>query len=105
MGHWEWAVATLIGVVSIARTVRLLVYDDFPPVAWLRARFLALFPEDSKWSVLIECQYCVAPYLAAGMGLWAWVSDLNTWWWVINGWWAASYAAAILVSYDQPADD
>src|SRR5262245_46120191 len=102
MSHWEWVVATLVGVMSVARTARLLVYDDFPPMVWLRVRFRALFDEDnpSKWYDLIECQFCVAPYLAAGMGLWAWLSDLNTVWWVVNGWWAASYVAAIIVSYD-----
>jgi hypothetical protein len=50
---------------------------------------------------VFECQFCLAPYLAAGMGVWVWLSDLNMWWWIINGWWAASYLAAIVVSYDQ----
>jgi hypothetical protein len=68
------------------------------------AHILARYKEDSKWSVLWECQYCIAPYLSAGMLFWAWVSDLNTAWWVINGVWAASYIAAILVSYDQPEE-
>lgn len=104
MSHWTWVVATLVGVVSVARTIRLIAYDQFPPVAWARAHILARYKEDSKWSVLWECQYCMAPYLSAGMLAWAWLSDLNTAWWVINGWWAASYIAAIIVSYDQPEE-
>lgn len=104
MSHWDWVVAVLVGVVSVARTARFLIYDDFPPMTWLRVRFLARFDEENKWSKIAECQYCITPYLAAGMLAWAWVSDLNEWWWVINGVWAASYAAAILVSYDQPPE-
>ena len=104
MSHWTWVVATIVGVVSVARTARLLIYDEFPPVAWLRANILARYKEDSKWSVLWQCQYCVTPYMAAVMFLWAWASDLNTAWWVINGVWAGSYIAAIVVSYDQPEE-
>lgn len=102
MSHWEWVVATLVGVVSVARTVRFLVYDEMPPVIWFRTHVLARYKEDSDWSKLWTCQYCMAPYLSAGMLAWAWLSDLNTTWWVINGVWAGSYIAAILVSYDQP---
>lgn len=106
MSHWDWVVATLVGVVSVARTARLLIYDEFPPIEWLRAHYLALFDEDhpSTWSKLAECQYCITPYMAAVMLWWAWVSDLNTAWWVINGVWASSYVAAIVVSYDQPEE-
>lgn len=98
----EWVAAVLVGVISVARTARLLIHDEFPPVEWLRAHFVALFPADSKWSKVAECQFCLTPYLAAGMFGWAWLSDTNTWWWVINGIWAGSYVAAILVAYDQP---
>jgi hypothetical protein len=104
VSHWDWVVATLVGVVSVARTARLLIYDEFPPMLWLRVRFLALFADDNKWSKIAECQYCITPYLAAGMLAWAWASDLNPWWWIINGVWAGSYVAAILVSYDQPEE-
>ena len=104
MSHWDWVVAVLVGVVSVARTARLLIYDDFPPMVWLRVRFLARFDDDNSWSKIAECQYCITPYLAAGMLGWAWLSDLNGWWWIINGVWAGSYVAAILVSYDQPAE-
>ena len=104
--HWdlpplEWIAAVLVGVVSVARTARLLVFDDFPPMVWLRVRILALFKENSSWSGLIECPFCLAPYLTAGMMLWAWASHLHWTWWVINGWWAASYVAAMVVARDE----
>jgi hypothetical protein len=102
----EWVAAVLVGVVSVARTARLLIYDDFPPMVWLRVRFLAMFSEDNSWSKIAECPFCVSPYLAAGMLGLAWLAwngtGLDAWWWVVNGIWAGSYLAAILVSYDQP---
>jgi hypothetical protein len=102
--QWQWVLATLVGIVSVARTARLLIYDEFPPLVWARTRFVALLPEANPWAKIAECQFCLTPYLAAGMLAWAWASDLNTAWWVINGVWAGSYLAAILVSYDQPED-
>lgn len=107
MSTFTWVAAVLVGVISVARTARLLIHDDFPPLMWARARVLARFPEDdrgevSRWSKIIECHYCLTPYLSAGMLAWAWLADLNTTWWVINGVWAGSYVAAVFVSYDQP---
>jgi hypothetical protein len=99
---FQWVAAVAVAVASIARTARLLIHDSLPPMVWLRSRIVARYKADSDWATLWECQYCMTPYLAAGMGLWMWVSDLNTVWWVVNGGWAASYAAAIVVSYDQP---
>lgn len=99
---FQWIAAAVIGVLSIARTARLFVWDEFPPMEWLRLRLLSRTPE--KWEKLWSCQFCLAPYLALGMGLWAWASDFHWTWWVINGWWAASYVAAMVVAYDQPEE-
>jgi hypothetical protein len=96
--------AIIVAVLSVARTARLLIFDEFPPVVWLRIRVLSWFPEDSKWSVLLTCPFCMAPYLMAGMFGWAWLSDLHWTWWVINGWWAMSYLAATYVAYDEGAE-
>lgn len=103
LSGWTLGMALAVGVISVARTARLIVHDDFPPIAWLRVRFVALFPGDSSWSKLVECQFCLAPYLTIGMMAWAWLSNLHWTWWVINGWWACSYVAAILVAYDEGA--
>lgn len=94
--------ALIVAVLSIARTARLLIHDDFPPMVWLRVRILARYKEDSKWAGLWECPYCLCPYLTVVMGVWMYYSDLHWTWWVANGWWAASYVAAIVYSYDQP---
>ena len=102
MNHSEfvWIAAAVVAVFSIARTARLLVWDEFPPMEWARERIIARLGD--KWGKLFTCQFCIAPYLTAGMFAWAWASDLNAWWFAINGWWAASYLAAIVVAYDQP---
>jgi hypothetical protein len=99
--HFIIALAIIVGVLSVARTARLIVFDDFPPMIWARARILARFKEGSKWASILECPFCLSPYLTAGMIAWAMVSDLHWTWWVINGWWAASYVAATYVAYDE----
>jgi hypothetical protein len=102
MTQFTMVAAALVGILSVARTARLLIFDDLPPMVWLRSRVVGWYREDSKWSALWECPFCIAPYLATGMAVWAWLSDLNTFWWVVNGTWGASYVAAIIVAYDQP---
>lgn len=104
-GHawWELLAAFFVAVVSVGRTARLITWDDFPPMAWLRLKFYTKVG-DSPWRKLGECGFCLAPYLSLGMIAWAWLSDLAWWWWVPNIWWAMSYLAAILLSYDQPED-
>jgi len=94
-----WIAASVVGVLSVARTARFLVWDEFPLWLPIKTRLMAVLGD--AWGGVFGCQYCIAPYLAAGMGVWVWLSDLNAWWWIINGWWAASYLAAIVVSYDE----
>jgi hypothetical protein len=105
----------LIGVLSVARTARLVVFDDYPPMVWLRDRWDRLThydPQTVGWGKLLHCAFCATPYLAVGMLLWslAALPDSNptdwwsaAWWWlVVNGTWGLSYIAAITVAYDQP---
>lgn len=103
--HFVQVAAVLVAVFSIARTARLLTFDDFPPVQWLRDRvvvWLSHGERRSKWLPLTNCPFCLCPYLAAGMAVWVWLSQLDVWWWWINGAWAAAYVAAIIVARDEP---
>jgi hypothetical protein len=100
---YVWLAAAFVAIVSTGRTARLLVWDDFPPVEWLRNRYVRA-TDGGPWGKLAQCAFCLGPYLAAGMVAWMYFSDLAWWWWVPNCWWALSYLAAILVSYDQPED-
>jgi len=99
---WQLILGSIVGLLSVARTARLLIFDDLPPMVWLRAKIVSWYREDSDWSKLWECQFCMTPYLAAGMLAWMEISGLNAWWWCINGVWAGSYLAASYVAYDQP---
>ena len=103
--------AVVIGVLSVARTARLIGFDEYPPMVWLRDKWDARFGEEG-WGKLIHCPFCASPYLALGMYLWAffalpesdWSDPWSSafWWVTVNGIWGFSYLAAILVAYDQP---
>jgi hypothetical protein len=104
--------ALLIGILSVARTARLIGFDAYPPMVWLRSYWVAYVGEEG-WGKLIFCPFCSAPYLALGMAVWAWLAlpgDWTdtwsaAWWWAfVNGVWGLSYLASIVVVYDQPAE-
>lgn len=106
----ELLAALIIGILSVARTARLLGFDDYPPMKWLRDKWYATLG-DEGWGKIIYCAFCSAPYLAVGMFIWAyfaldadpWNEWSSAWWWfVINGIWGLSYLSSILVAYDQP---
>lgn len=113
MSHFWLTWAIIIGVLSVARTARLIVWDEYPPMIWLRTKWDERIGEEG-WGKLIHCQFCATPYLAVGMFVWAAVAferfaptDLwsATWWWfVVNGVWGLSYLSAMIVAYDQPED-
>lgn len=104
LSHFTVVAAVLIGVLSTARTARLLTFDDYPPAMWLRTKYLVAVGPDGKWAPLARCPFCLSPYLSVGMFGWAWLSDLHWTWWVINGVWAGSYLAASAVAYDEPPE-
>lgn len=94
--------AFVLGVLTVARVTRLLIDDDFPPIAWVRTRYIGAVPE--KWGKLFECPWCMAPYVAMADILWAWGSGLHWSWWLGNVWAAASWLAAFLTVRDLPPD-
>lgn len=95
-------VMLIIGILSVARVVRLITHDTWPPMEWARPRIAAKL---GSWAEIMVCPFCAAPYvMAAQMGLWSWANaEDNLFWWIIpNLWAAAMYLAAIVVAYDQP---
>ena len=103
----EIFLAAVIGILSVARTARLVGFDEYPPMVWLRNKWDDRIG-DEGWGKLIHCPFCSAPYMAAGMLAWAWLSwghePWETIWWAVNSVWGLSYIASIVVVYDQPAD-
>jgi hypothetical protein len=97
-------VAALVGIVSAARLTRLLVNDSFPPLVWARMKWDDLTADDGKdgkWTALLHCPWCAAPYISAIILAWAVLSHLHWTWWIFNGWMAGSYAASWIVFHDE----
>lgn len=126
--------ALLIGTLAVARAVRLVTSDAYPPMRVLRDWWTARqvnrdwgLPDNPVteersgirygWGPLLTCPFCFAPYAAAvdlAWAVWAgapWVfPDGTGWswgdvWWLVNTWAAVSYLAAMVVVRDEPADE
>jgi hypothetical protein len=105
MWGYDWPTliaATIVGIVGVARLTRLIVDDDWPPVAWVRSQYL--MRAKGEWGVLVTCPFCVSPYFAAGSLAWAILTDLHWSWWLFHGWLAVAYAAALINVRDIPPE-
>lgn len=107
--------AALVGTVAVARAVRLITSDAYPPMEWVRLWWVNHTEVKGGWregwAPLLTCPFCAAPYAAAVDLTWAvlarhgLLTGTGTWgiaWWLVNGWAAVSYAAAMLVVRDEP---
>jgi hypothetical protein len=94
--------AFVVGVIAVARIVRLIVDDDFPPVLWVRQQFTKVLPP--AWLDGLDCPWCVAPYVAIVDIVWAWTSGLHWSWWLGNVWAATAWIASWLCMRDIPPD-
>lgn len=94
-----YVAAFLVGTLAVGRVTRLVVFDSWPPVAFIRRKWDA-FTNTSDWNLLLHCQYCLAPYFAAADVGWAYLADLHWSWWFVNLIFAASYTAAMVVTWD-----
>ncbi len=101
--------AVVVGTLAVARVVRLVVDDDYPPVVKVREWYMGKAPLD--WQPLMECPWCFAPYVSLPAVLWfaslvAWPHA--TWnlylWWIVNGWAAVAWTAAYVGMRDVPPD-
>lgn len=108
--------ALIVGAFAVARAVRLVTSDNWPPMLWLRLRWLtwtAQNPRRERWSDLLTCPFCFAPYAVLVDLAWAVavgahthqqldLSTGHTWWWLVNVWAAVSYVAPMIVVRDEP---
>jgi Protein of unknown function (DUF1360) len=116
--------AFIVGVLAVARLTRLLVDDDWPPIVWVRDKYLdalvRLFHADGTndeaarkahdWYQLVECPFCASTWFAlANLGLawWSYNGDgqLDWWWWLPNLWFAGMYLAAMINVRDIPPEE
>lgn len=101
--------AIAVGVLAVARAVRLVVDDSWPPIK--RAREWYVDRASVDWQPLVECPWCVSVYFSLPAVLWfaslvAWPhAEWNLWlWWILNGWAALSWAVAYLCLRDVPPE-
>jgi len=95
----DWILVGLMTLVSSARITRLVVFDTWPPVQWVRDTW-DRFTATSGWNPLLHCPACFSVWAATGVVLWGYFTDWGTPWWIINGVLAAAYAAQYVVVYD-----
>lgn len=99
MTDFQWMAIAVVSVISTARITRLMTWDVFPPVVWLRIHWDRL-TRDGSWTPLLHCGYCFAVWAAAFVVGWGYVSDWNVVWWLFNGGLSVAYLGAILMAFD-----
>lgn len=111
--EFYWIAVAAVTILSAARLTRLAVYDDFPPVKWVREKFLDK-TDGSNWQLLGICGYCASFWLTGlvvlsadlmgvldGEPAWGGSGELSQpLWWIFNGTLAAAYLAATYIAND-----
>lgn len=104
MSAFYWICIAIVVITSSARLTRLITFDKFPPIAWVREKFLGA-TDGSNWQLLGLCGYCMSFWVTAGVIIWGWLVDFNEPWWLVNAIFGASYMAAIMMRYDGDEGD
>ena len=117
--------AAVVGTLAVARITRLIVDDDWPPIAWARRKWWDWWlpmnestaqPDQPRtknaaaWVELVTCSFCVGVWVAFVGTLLTWLSfngdgKLDAWWWLPSIFLASSYAAGMIVVRDIPQDE
>jgi len=97
----EWTAAFVVGALAVGRVTRLLVEDNFPPIAWWREAYQKRVTRGA-WGDLATCPFCMAPWVGLADLAWGWFTELQPAWWFVNLWFAVAYLAAMVVVRDTP---
>lgn len=103
MHDFTWIAISILTVLSTARITRLLTYDKFPPIMWLREHFIEWTDKTARrrgWQLLAFCGYCMSFWVAIGIVLWGHFTEFQEGWWLVNSIFAASYLSAMVMAYD-----
>lgn len=103
MNTFHWIAVAVVVVLSSARLTRLVMFDAFPPVKWLRDLY-ADATDGTGWQLIAFCAYCASFWVTLAVVLSGYYSDWHTVWWIVNGSLGASYLAAITVTFDGDDD-
>lgn len=108
VGPWWFALALAVLVLGVGRLARVVVFDSFPPAAWVRQKWsdwTAKHGHD-EWTILLFCWWCFTPWLMAFALGWFTLTFVATWvawtWWIFWGWLALSYVASMVIARDEP---
>lgn len=107
VGPWWFLWALFVAIMGVGRWSRLVTYDKFPPVVWVREKWevWTVKHAHSDWTDLLFCPWCFTPWLfliCIGWFALTFVAPFFAWsWWLFWGWGAVSYVASIVISYDQ----
>lgn len=104
LSFFYWVMIAAVTITSASRLTRLLTFDKFPPVQWLRFKYADL-TDGSGWQLLAFCGYCASFWATAAVVAWGYLVEFDTAWWLVNGTLGGSYLAAILMAFDGDGDD
>lgn len=104
MNPLEWIAATIVIVLSSARITRLLTYDKFPPIWWLRTKYEDL-TDGSGWQRIAYCPYCMSFWVTAAVLLSGYYTDWHRAWWLTNAVFGLSYVSAMIMVHDGDDED
>lgn len=107
MSAITYVFAFIVAVFAVGRITRLVTFDQYPPIRWIRARW-DLKTAESGWNELLHCPYCFAPYVATPLVVafavatsgWDIFTTFLGWWWVACTSLAVAYIAASFVASD-----
>jgi hypothetical protein len=103
----ESVVVALVAILGVARLTRVIVYDDFPPAAWWRAKWTDI-TNDGPWAKLFTCWWCLSSWIALLCILWFIAGLYVVWiawaWWIVWGMLALGYAATMVIVRDEPKE-
>ena len=104
MDVFYWIAVAAVTITSSARITRLVTYDKFPPVEWLRDKY-ADATDGSGWQLLAFCAYCASFWVTLAVVLVGYYTDFHEAWWLVNAIFGGSYLAAILMVHDGDNDE
>lgn len=98
-----WVAVALVVTVTTSRLTRLWTYDDFPPVAWVRGKYLDFADKHAPgWAELGFCPWCCGFWIALAVigcgyaaGIYEWTGP-ESGFWTVAGALSASYLAAMI---------
>lgn len=105
--HWiVVAGALLVTWLGVARLVRVIVHDSFPPAVWWRTLWSDRITKNGPWSMLFTCFWCLPFWVVLVCAGWFFLGLVVVWvawvWWIFWGALAIAYLASVFIRRDEP---